>query len=101
VGVGRSGATDPDEVPEPLSEIGEDLDEQIYGRLALLARLIDRVQAEFESDTWRAFWLTVFDGLSGEDAAAQLGKSAAAVYMAKSRVLARLREAAGELSPTG
>jgi hypothetical protein len=38
------------------------------------------------------------DELSGAEAAARLGKSPAAVYVAKSRVLARLRALAKELA---
>ncbi len=42
--------------------------------------------------TWQAFWRTAFQGQAGKRVAADLGLSVAAVYLARSRVLARLKE---------
>jgi RNA polymerase sigma-70 factor (ECF subfamily) len=52
----------------------------------------EQVRGEFEERTWQAFWLTAVDGLSAKDAGRRLGMSPGAVYVAKSRVLARLKE---------
>ena len=41
---------------------------------------------------WDAYRLTAIDGLSGADAARQLGVKVSTVFVAKSRVLARLKE---------
>jgi RNA polymerase sigma factor (sigma-70 family) len=51
----------------------------------------EEVQREFAPSTWRAFWLTAVEGRAPADAAAELGLSVGAVYIARSRVLARLR----------
>ncbi len=59
-------------------------------RLAAIA--MERVRGEFQESTWRAFWLTAVDGLPVAEATKQLGLSPGAVYVAKSRVLARLKE---------
>ena len=59
-------------------------------RLASLA--MERVKGEFQPNTWRAFWITAVDGLPAGDAARETGLSTGAVYVAKSRVLARLKE---------
>jgi RNA polymerase sigma factor (sigma-70 family) len=59
-------------------------------RVASIA--MDRVKSEFQETTWRAFWLTAVDGLSAADASKQTGLSTGAVYVAKSRVLARLKQ---------
>jgi RNA polymerase sigma-70 factor (ECF subfamily) len=59
-------------------------------RLASLA--MDRVKAEFQEKTWLAFRLTAVEGVAAADAAKQVGISPGAVYVAKSRVLARLKE---------
>jgi RNA polymerase sigma-70 factor (ECF subfamily) len=59
-------------------------------RLAALA--MQRIKHEFQEKTWRAFRLTAVDGVSAAEAAAQTGMSAGAIYVAKSRILARLKE---------
>jgi RNA polymerase sigma-70 factor (ECF subfamily) len=58
----------------------------------LSARAMDRVKGEFQASTWKAFWGTAVDGRPAGDVAKELGMSPGAVYVAKSRVLARLRE---------
>jgi RNA polymerase sigma-70 factor (ECF subfamily) len=70
---------------------GQDAWELEYQRrLASLA--MDRVKSEFQENTWRAFWLTAVEGVSAADAGQQVKMSPGAIYVAKSRVLARLRE---------
>lgn len=73
---------------------GDDPVEELDG---LRRRALELVRSEFEERTWRAFWQTVVDGRSPVDIAADMGVSAAAVRMAKSRVLHRLKEEFGEL----
>jgi RNA polymerase sigma-70 factor (ECF subfamily) len=58
----------------------------------LFAVAAEQVRGEFQSDTWRAFWRTAVDGQGASEVAKELGMSVGAVYIAKSRVLARLRE---------
>ena len=52
----------------------------------------ERIREEFQETTWQAFWMTAVDGLSAKDAGSKLTMSPGAVYVAKSRVIARLRE---------
>jgi RNA polymerase sigma factor (sigma-70 family) len=51
------------------------------------------IRSEFEVSSWQAFWQTAVEGRSGASVAASLGLSVGAVYVAKSRVVARLRSA--------
>jgi RNA polymerase sigma-70 factor, ECF subfamily len=60
----------------------------------VLRCLFEAVELEFEPTTVRAFQLVALDGASGAEAANQLGISLTAVYIARSRVLSRLRELA-------
>lgn len=80
-------------LPEPLAVLPAELDDGIRDALEELGRVTELVRFEVGPEAWAAFWLTAVDGLSGADAAARLGKRPSAVYMAKSRVLARLRAA--------
>jgi RNA polymerase sigma-70 factor (ECF subfamily) len=59
-------------------------------RLASLA--MERIQREFQEKSWQAFWRTAVEGQSAGDVSKQIGMSAGAIYVAKSRVLARLKE---------
>jgi RNA polymerase sigma-70 factor (ECF subfamily) len=54
-------------------------------------RLLDRLKAEFEPRTWELFRRFVMDGLPADQVAAEFETSPNAVYIAKSRVMARLR----------
>jgi RNA polymerase sigma-70 factor (ECF subfamily) len=59
------------------------------------------IRGEFEERTWEAFWRMAVDGRTAVEVAAELGMTPGAVYVAKSRVLRRLREEfAGLLDPT-
>jgi RNA polymerase sigma-70 factor (ECF subfamily) len=50
------------------------------------------VRREVSETTWQAFWRTAIDDQPGKQVAADLGLSVAAVYHARSRVRARLKE---------
>jgi RNA polymerase sigma-70 factor (ECF subfamily) len=60
----------------------------------VLARLLELMEQEFEPATVKAFRRTALDAARAEDVAAELGMSTAAVYIARSRVLRRLRQEA-------
>jgi RNA polymerase sigma-70 factor (ECF subfamily) len=73
----------PEEVPE--------FEEEEYRR-HLVRRALGLMQAEFQPTTWKACWEFVVHDRPAGEVAAELGISANAVYLAKSRVLRRLRE---------
>ena len=62
----------------------------------LYQRALDLIQSEFSEASWQAFWRVTVEGQNAGDVAADLGLSRNAVYIAKSRILHRLREALGE-----
>lgn len=78
-----------DTQPDPSNGV-DDWEVEYQRRLAALA--MEQVKPEFQETTWRAFWLTAVEGQSAADAARQTGLSPGAVYVAKSRVLARLKD---------
>jgi RNA polymerase sigma-70 factor (ECF subfamily) len=63
--------------------------------------LLERIRLDFEPQTWVLFQAFVLDGESAEEAAATHSTTPNAVYIAKSRVLARLRQEAGGLLDAG
>ena len=52
----------------------------------------EKVRGHFQQPTWQAFWLTAVQQQSVERVAAELNLSVGAVYIARSRVLARLKQ---------
>jgi len=59
---------------------------------ARAAQAMDRVKGEFQAATWEAFFLTAVEGRAPAQVAARVGLSVGAIYVAKSRVIARLRQ---------
>jgi RNA polymerase sigma-70 factor, ECF subfamily len=92
-----SGGTDAyqalHELPDPEHDSADDLEETG----GLYRRALDLVRSEFEERTWLAFWQAGVEGQDTAVVAAALGMTPVAVRVAKSRVLARLREEAGDL----
>jgi RNA polymerase sigma-70 factor (ECF subfamily) len=58
----------------------------------VLRRLLAMIEPDFQPATWKAFRRLVLDGMSADAVAAEIGISANAVLIAKSRVLQRLRQ---------
>lgn len=52
---------------------------------------VEQIRTEFRDSTWSAFWNTCVEGMDVSSAATQLGMSRGAVYVARSRVMARLK----------
>ena len=82
-------------IADPASELNRQWDEE-HDRYVVHC-LLDRVEEEFEPITLQAFRRLALDDVSGAEAARELGLSVAAVYVAKSRVLARIRQEAERL----
>lgn len=60
-------------------------------RRRIFAWAAERVRGEFRPATWNAFWWTGVEGHDPRAAAKALGMSVGAVYIARSRVMARLK----------
>jgi RNA polymerase sigma-70 factor (ECF subfamily) len=58
----------------------------------------EQIKSEFKESTWQAFWQTAVEDRSGKEVAQNTGLSAGAVYVARSRVLARLKEKIAEIA---
>jgi RNA polymerase sigma-70 factor (ECF subfamily) len=52
----------------------------------------ERVQSTVKQNTWQAFWLSTIDDLPVTEVARKLGMSVGSVYIARSRVMTRLRD---------
>jgi RNA polymerase sigma-70 factor (ECF subfamily) len=61
-------------------------------RARLFAWAAEKVKPLCQPSTWQAFWQTAVEERDPQEVAAGLGISVGAVYIARSRVLARLRE---------
>ena len=61
-------------------------------RRELFCWAAQRVRQNVKETTWKAFWLTAVQNQNVDDVASQLNINPGAVYIARSRVLARLRE---------
>ena len=79
------------EIPQPggldaSAEWDADYERQLFHYAANI------VKQDFTPTTWQAFWLTAVDGIGGREVAEKLDLTVAAVYLAKGRVMARLKD---------
>jgi RNA polymerase sigma-70 factor (ECF subfamily) len=79
--------------PDPEAAWEQEYQQQLF-RLAA-----EQIRDSFAPTTWQAFWQTAVEGKSGKDVAQALGLSVGAVYVARSRVLARLVEQIQQMQP--
>ncbi len=85
---------------QQLAQLAEDLTEEATSsgefdleyRRQVFQWAAVKVRDAVAESTWQAFWLTHVEGNSIEQAAAELGLSTAKIYVARSRVMARLRD---------
>lgn len=83
-----------------LEQYSDDIAEKDWEQelqLRLFHWAAERVKHEFTAKTWELFWETTVSGASIESTAARLQMSLGAAYIARSRVLARIRSKAAEL----
>lgn len=81
---------------QPSVEQDDTWDREFHQRL--LDWACQQVRNEFQEATWKAFRLTAVEGRSPKESAATLSMSVGAVYIARSRVTARVREKIQEVS---
>jgi RNA polymerase sigma-70 factor (ECF subfamily) len=91
-----AGGTGDSVVLEQLNSVAarDELQEQLADAFdrELLEAAMERVKARVEERTWEAFRLTAIEGLSGAEAAAQVGMAVATAFKAKSKVQQMIRE---------
>lgn len=76
------------ELANPSSESTDEIHQET---LLLYERALHLIESEFSTQDCTAFKLFVIEGLTGNEIAEQLKMSPNSVYIAKSRILARLR----------
>jgi RNA polymerase sigma-70 factor (ECF subfamily) len=78
------------QLEDPESPLSREWEEE-HDRV-ILRRLLEMVKPQFEPSSWQAFQRLALDGAPSETVAGELGMSINAVQIAKSRILARLRQ---------
>lgn len=80
----------------PLADLADPSDEAQFGEVAyreyLVQRALTLIQEDFQPQTWRAWQEFAVAGRAAAEVAQELAMSPHAVYLAKARVLRRLRE---------
>ena len=79
-------AEQPDANPEDSAVFDQEYRRQAFAWAA------EEIRPEFHVSTWAAFWLTSVENQSAAEAAKKLEITPGAVYIARSRVMARLRQ---------
>jgi RNA polymerase sigma-70 factor (ECF subfamily) len=97
VGTGLSAVAD------ELNDVAEDnpdtsVEIVLETRRELFRLASQQIQSEFAPATWEMFWETAINGKSIEEVAAMFDRSPGAVYVARCRVMKRLRDRTQEVS---
>ena len=79
------------EIPQPGGRDASSEWDAAYER-QLFHYAANIVKQDFTPTTWQAFWMTAVDGVGGREVAEKLEITVAAVYLAKGRVMARLKD---------
>jgi RNA polymerase sigma-70 factor (ECF subfamily) len=79
-----------DQLEDPNSDLSRLWDQEHDHHVT--HRLLELIRPKFEATTWQAFQRVALDGIDADRVAAELGLSVNAVFIAKSRVLSRLRQ---------
>jgi RNA polymerase sigma-70 factor (ECF subfamily) len=87
-------STSEPQVPGPTEELLLQWEREY--ELRIFHWVAEQVRTDFKETTWRAFWTTTVEGKSMEETAKVLDISIGAVYVARSRVLARIRSMVAE-----
>jgi DNA-directed RNA polymerase specialized sigma24 family protein len=77
--------------------MARDLESVFEDLLERVAKASAKVREDVQEQTWRAFYLEAYEGMTADEVANQLGISKSSVYTARSRVLRRLREELSDL----
>ena len=79
-----------------LAQVPQQPDEEfsIEYRRSVFRWAADQVRPKVKPSTWKAFWRTSVDDEPVDVVAAELGMSVGTVYVARSRVMARLQDTA-------
>ena len=84
-----------DAQPGPAATTAEILAE---ARKEMVRWATEQIRTEFSEATWKVFWQTAIEGVPAAEVAKSTGRSAGAIYVARYRVTARLKEQILEVS---
>lgn len=93
---GTAGQLQVDQLAQPLELTENDISEDKF-KQQLVARALKLMESDFETKTWKAFYLTMVEGRTTREACEELGMNPGSVRQARSRVRKRLLEELGDV----
>ncbi|MCA9128125.1 MAG: sigma-70 family RNA polymerase sigma factor [Planctomycetales bacterium] len=91
---GRIEFWDNDRLCEEPDQAASDLSAELLrlARVEAIRWAAGEVKPEFTADTWQMFWASSIEGQAVNDVASRMNKSRGAVYIARCRVIQRIKE---------
>jgi RNA polymerase sigma factor (sigma-70 family) len=83
---------------QPASDVEAEAEFEVEFRRRAFRWAADQVKKDFAETTWQAFWKTGVENKPIAAVAEELGLSVGAIYIARTRVLAKLRERVSSLA---
>lgn len=87
---------DEQQIAAQFQDVPDEVAEREY-RQYLTGRALQLLRDEYPANTWKAFWEYVVQDRPGGEVAREMGLTVNALYLVKSRILARLRQELGGL----
>jgi RNA polymerase sigma-70 factor (ECF subfamily) len=80
-----------EQIESPTDTLVQELHDSFQAKMNEAEQIMERVRQRVTPENWQIFWLTTVEGRPSQEVAAQFGKSVAAVYMAKNRIVKMLQ----------
>jgi RNA polymerase sigma-70 factor (ECF subfamily) len=95
--IGGQGGTELIDLLNQVPDEASDQQQDSRYEHELIVWAAEQVREEFRASSWQAFWATLIEGRDVADVAAELNVTPGSIYMARSRIMAKIQSKVAEV----